>query len=205
MRGTVQTLRRSRLQAMAQSQYKDLVLGDSVKIETSIDELVAGFSVDKPLVYQVRCCLVIGCGFRTFLVLVDTCYCGTRAFQCDAPQVSVFWTCLSKICTFLPWQSPRVYSCSQVGFDVQPEVTWKSSYRELKVRRQRWLSGRKLHMAETRGGRVWWTHRSVRSRWPSHLCRLGEADDGRSVTVLRCSAGLILCITPSDGTVTSPL
>ena len=85
MREPSQMLCHLQLQAMAQSQYKDLVLGDSVKLETSIDDLVAGFSLDKPLVFQVCCCSVVGSGFRTLQVLVNTTSADPRTpWRCSA-------------------------------------------------------------------------------------------------------------------------
>ena len=38
---------------MAQSEFRDLVLGDSVKVETSVEELVTAFGSGKPLMFQV--------------------------------------------------------------------------------------------------------------------------------------------------------
>ena len=128
------------MQAMAQSKYKDLVLGDSVKVETSIEELVAAFGSDQPLVFQVGRSSGAGSTFRkggSRFALRRSAVHVMQPGRCSAAQ---------RLLLDLPVQvSIELYlhiSVSQVGFDVQPEVTWKSSYRELKVRRGLWLPGR---------------------------------------------------------------
>ena len=108
---------------MAGSAYKDLALGDSVKVTDPIEELIKSFGTGQPMVFQVPSVAHGGCEWN------------------HRPQpIRRSWTQYMPVLWSVSphgssaWPVADCHLFLQVGFDVQPEVTWKSSYRELKVR-----------------------------------------------------------------------